>query len=457
MYLKIIKKNFKAHPLINILIILQMIAVFTVSLIMTSAVDEKVGDYIAIKDLLENDGLFCNGWFQNFEDNGEVITGTDQIKEKLRNVELVSTINYTNLETGYTVTVETPDFGIPELGTQSTYSLMAYALIYDDYAANLYIPEVQEGVWITESNPESEYPQAVITENPYGYKVGDIAKFQVLDVPIEVEIIGIIGDNEKYLGTISNNSIDTIDIRTPSYLNLFGRHFNSVRDEYTNLGYTEEQIERSFESDGYTEGEEPVNQPVVFFSMDEWNKTGAEAIMSDLLYIKYNESITEEEKMYNRKFVNEDMPLLSYSLRFSEIQENSLNMIMNDVYTLLPIIAAIYILAMIGSISVNAINCKNQSKSYSILYLCGAKKKHLILISMLYNIIVCLTALIITLGGFLICKSANLLENTVIQAGVYQLLLAVIIILVFVCISCIVPYVMLSKKSLNESLRKSGE
>ena len=452
MYLKIIKKNFKAHPLINILIILQMIAVFTVSLIMTSAVDEKVGDYIVIKDLLENDGLLCNGDFISPALDGEILTSTDQVKENLKNVELVSTIKYATLETGVEETIEVPGVDFP-----LTFSVTAYALIYDNYSANLYTPEISDGVWITESDMNSKYPQAVITENPYGYKVGDIAEFQVLDVPIEVEIIGIIGDNEKYLGTASYNTMDTTDIRTPSYLNLFGRHFNSVRDEYTNLGFTEEQIERIFESRGYPEGEEPANQPVVFFSLDEWNKTGAEARMSDSLYIKYNESITEEEKMYNRKFVNEEMPLLSYSLRFSEIQENSLNMIMNDVYTLLPIIAAIYILAMIGSISVNAINCKNQSKSYSILYLCGAKKKHLILISMLYNIIVCLTALIITLGGFLICHAANLLGNTVIQAGVYQLLLAVIIILVFVCISCIVPYVMLSKKSLNESLRKSGE
>ena len=433
MYIRTVKKQLLAHPLINLLIIIQMCVVFAVSMFTISVVEAKLKDYYVVKDLLESDGLFCGGLFLSPEKEGEQMKDTDYIKSNLKNVDFVSTISFSGFQTGV---------------DENNIVESAYTLIYDDYSANLYKPRMADGVWITECSDDCEYPQAVITENPFGYKVGDVIKIDGDEKELTIKIIGIIGDNEKYLAT--NTSEES---REPSYTVMFRRHFNKIRDELANQDMPEEEIEETLGVFGYETDSDPYNQPEFFFSMDEWKKTGEECSMSNSLFIKYNDDITDEEKIYNYRFMTQQIDVLTFALRFSDIQKNSMKIVNDDIDILVPIIVAVLLLALIGSLSSNAINCKTNMKNYSVYYLCGSEKKNIILINLLHNCVVLMISLILSVIVLLLLGVFKVFENTVIHFSMYYIPAVIAIAAFFVILSCIVPLTMIKRNNLSEALK----
>ena len=433
MYIRTVKKQIMAHPLINLMIIIQMCVVFVVTIFTISAVEAKLRDYYIVKDLLESDGLFCGGLFLSPEKEGEQMKDTDYIKSNLKNVDFVSTISFSGFQTGV---------------DENNIVESAYTLIYDDYSANLYKPRMADGVWITECSDDCEYPQAVITENPFGYKVGDVIKIDGDEKEQTIKIIGIIGDNEKYLAANSSDGS-----REQPYTVLFDKHFNKIRDELTNRGMSEEEIEETLGVFGYETDSDPYNQPEFFFSMDEWKKTGEECSMSNSLFIKYNDDITDEEKIYNYRFMTQQIDVLTFALRFSDIQKNSMKIVNDDIDILVPIIVAVLLLALIGSLSSNAINCKTNMKNYSVYYLCGGEKKNIIMINLLHNSVIIMLSFILSLIGLLLLSVFNVFENTVIRFSLYHIPAVILIAMVFVMLSCIVPLMMIKRKNLSETLK----
>ena len=63
LYGRVIGIFLKKHSFINVLISLQLIAVFVIGIIMTSIIDEKASSYEAVKPLLNGEGLYCGGYF----------------------------------------------------------------------------------------------------------------------------------------------------------------------------------------------------------------------------------------------------------------------------------------------------------------------------------------------------------------------------------------------------------
>ena len=433
MYIRTVKKQLLAHPLINLLIIIQLCVVFAVSMLTISVVEAKLKEYYVVKDLLASDGIFCGGSFLSPEKEGEQMKDTNYIKNNLKNVDVVSTISFAGFQTGV------KDNGEVDV---------AYTLIYDDFAANLYKPRMADGVWITESSDDCEYPQAVITENPFGYKVGDVIKIDGDEKELTIKIIGIIGDNEKYLAT--NTSEES---REPSYTVMFRRHFNKIRDELANQDMPEDEIEETLGIFGYGPDSDPYNQPEFLFSMDEWKKTGEECYMSNSLFIKYNDDITDEEKLYNLRFMTQEVEVLSFALRFSDIEKSSLRTVNDDIDTLVPIIVAVMLLALIGSLSSNAINCKTNMKNYSVYYLCGSEKKNIILINLLHNCVVLMISLILSVIVLLLLGVFKVFENTVIHFSMYYIPAVIAIAAFFVILSCIVPLTMIKRNNLSEALK----
>lgn len=433
MYGTIIINSIKRTPFINTLIVIQMMIVFAVGIIMSSAIEEKANYYEAVEPLINGDGLYCGGYFLQDSNNGGLLNSTEKIKSNLKNIDFISTVNFSSLQLGVnSVTNEIE---------------VAYVLIYDEYAANLYTPIIEDGVWITKSNDSDKIAQAVITQNCLGYKSGDVVSFETDSGTVKVRIIGVIGDNEKYLGANADN-----ESKEPSYQSMLSQHFNSLNDELKNKGYSDEKIAENIESLGYSKNFVVYNEPVIFFLDKEWKKTGEDAVMSDSLYIRYNENISNDEKLYNRKFVNEQMPILSFAIRFSQLRENSLDIVYGELYTLFPIQVAVFLLVLIGSVSVNLINCKNNMRNNSILYLSGARKKNLLFISVIYNALICGVSMIITVAGVTLLSSSKF-KGTVIACGWKQLIICLIVFLVYIVISCIVPYIMLTEKSINKALK----
>lgn len=269
---------------------------------------------------------------------------------------------------------------------------------------------------------------------------------------MKVRIIGVIGDNEKYLGANSE-----YESNEPSYQLMLSTHFNCLNDQLKNKGFTNEEIALKLESLGYSADSIVYNEPVLFFTDKEWNKTDLDSVMSDSLFIKYNRNISDDEKLYNRKYINENLSVLSFAIPFSQLNNNSQTIVYRELYTLMPIMCAIYLLVLIASVSVNAINCKNNIRNEAILYLGGAKRKQLLTINVIYNGLICIVSLIISIAGSLIFYKAGLFSKTVITLGWKPITICLIVCAVYILVSCIISCIILTPKALKKAIILSEE
>ena len=100
-------------------------------------------------------------------------------------------------------------------------------------------PTIEKGSWITDSKQSDDIPQAVITRNYQGYNVNDIAEFETENGTLKVRIIGVIGDNEKYLGANSeyesnepyNLHYGLIHVGLPTLVDLTKDKLPSIKEE----------------------------------------------------------------------------------------------------------------------------------------------------------------------------------------------------------------------------------
>lgn len=435
-YKRIISIQMKKNLLINLFIIIQIAAVFAISIITISAVKNEMTYYNAVKPAISDDGVICGGYFLDDEEESGLYSSTEKLKSSLKNVELISSIDFTSLQTGQNE--ETGEI------------LTAYTLIYDDYSANLYRPNVKEGKWITETAMEnsSDHIMAVVTKNNYGWKVGDIVTLTGLENDVTIEVIGIIDDNEKYL--CANTNFETY---RPSYNFMFSSHFSSLNDELINRGFTDEEIKNEIKTLGYTT-DIVYNQPVFFIIESEWKKTEEPKIMSDLLYIKYNKNITEQEKLYNRKYINENLNEISFVLKMSDINYNSKNEIHSEILTFAPIMVVVFLLSIVGVVCINAINCRNQMRIYSIFYLNGAEKTNILKITAIANTFLVLLALIICIVAFVVLNILGVLSKVVISFSMSEFLLIVLESGFFVLISVMIMTIMIRKNKFSKEIKE---
>lgn len=96
---------------------------------------------------------------------------------------------------------------------------------------------------------------------------------------------------------------------------MLSTHFNCLNDQLKNKGFTNEEIALKLESLGYSADSIVYNEPVLFFTDKEWNKTDLDSVMSDSLFIKYNRNIS-----MMKSFTTENIStriFLYYHLRYS--------------------------------------------------------------------------------------------------------------------------------------------
>lgn len=430
-YGKLIKIQLKKHILINLFIVLQITAVILAGIVSISAVQSKLELYESVRPMISSDGMLCNGYFTDPDEQDGLFRDTEKLKSEMKNVDLISSINFSSLQTGV-------DENTGEVKT-------AYVLIYDEYASNLFTPKIAEGEWITNSS-DGEHTKAVVTRNPYGWKVGDIVSAEGVDGEVDLEIIGIIDDNERYL--CYNTSAAKNE---PTYNNMFSSHFNTLNDELKNRGLSDEEIKQEFESLGYTD-EIVYNEPVLFVADSEWAKTGETSIMSDSMYIRYKQGSNDNDRLFNRKYIQENLNVLSSAIRFSDIEQNSIESIEIELLTFMPVLAVVFLIATVGLVCINTINCKNQMHNYAVLDLNGAGKGCFYKVTILYNLILCFAAIVLSACVLLVCNIFGALDDMIIEFGIVQLISIAIVVLLFVLLACICVRVMINRASLFEAL-----
>ena len=166
------------------------------------------------------------------------------------------------------------------------------------------------------------------------------------------------------------------------------------------------------------------------------------------LFVVYEKGLNDEEKLeLNRKLYQ-----FGALMDLSELNQNSIEYLKSDITLILPISLCILILTLINSVAVNAIQTKTNLKAYSIFFICGAKWKVGIIISLLNGLFTWLFGVV--LSGILafIFTNMNGSSQYIISFNLPEIIMCVLMGLLNIIVSIILPILIISKQNPRELL-----
>ena len=263
-------------------------------------------------------------------------------------------------------------------------------IAYDDEFIESYAPPLEEGVWLSDTDITYEkdgYIPAVITYCGGRYKVGDelTQEFQIADeggnlqtVTEKFKIVGILKDKASIASYVLDNPLAHEDHR--DIYNVFSDSFEENDYLLTRLS-------------------------------DEYACYSGGSVVWGTQFVFYDGASDEEFKQHgndlNGKFI---------AVALSEIKDNSMQYIYEQMYTLFPIAVCIFILTIISTVSISAIYTKRQLRNYAIFYICGARWRTCALRSLKNSAITCGIAAVIS-ALVLIVGKLTFFKETVISFG----------------------------------------
>ncbi len=308
-----------------------------------------------------------------------------------------------------------------------------YSLAYDKEFIEGFTPELSAGRWLDYTRGDG-IVEAVISADAYNLQVGDTLTMydiymQQPDCALTVEIVGEISDGERIVGYTNN-------IRNPVY------DYQGVYCDF------------------YPEQEE---MPIILLSIDNINTGMAikenhsiERMMTGLMFVIFSPDITQEEQIYNERFLATYVRTMEKA-DMHEIKQNSFTSIKERMLAIFPIFLCVFILTVISATVSCAITVKRQMKDYTIYSICGMQWNKSIIITILD----CLyTAAIGTVLCVILIKAGQSLswfQNTMLDIGIFQFLSIAAVTIFYILISAIMPYALIKGTSLNDELRRAWD
>ncbi len=138
---------------------------------------------------------------------------------------------------------------------------------------------------------------------------------------------------------------------------------------------------------------------------------------------------------------------------FEEIRDRSMNYVLEQIRTLMPIAVCIFLLMLISAVSVNAIYTKRQLRNYAIFYICGARWRSCALKSLKNELVTCGIASAIT-AAVLIIGKYTFLKKMLVLFGLPQLGLCAAVMLLYLALSVIMPLCIIGSAQPKDVLKE---
>lgn len=387
-------KNIIHHPVLNFLLLVQMIAVYFIAISISSSVESRFYDYLPFQTILASNGEFFNMIYAQDPDTGYTLN-----KELLLN----------HLQ-GSPQIYATYDVWVQYNGSSGH----DHYISYDDALLQCYQPELESGKWFPkELNPTEPIP-VVISQNNYGLKEGDLIILSPFGTEIELKakVIGVLKEGASYINCTHPKN------------DAF-----SAKNLYTNYYYA---IEES-----------------VLFILPQSVLQKYNTIITQMhgpMFIEYDSAEQENNHKFLIQLNN------SFNSSLLSIKNNSINYIFEQCKLLLPIMICCLLFSIIGALSINALMTKRRMKTFGILYICGLKWKGCEMISVISSFVIGGFALIITLLATVLLDRKGLLASTVVNTGWIQLVSALGIFLIYELFSFILPALLINSKTPKQVL-----
>lgn len=397
MLFKLGLKNIKRNLIMNILIIFQMTIVFIVCISMVSTIVSRFMLYSPFSKELNSKGyFFCinNGINPT---TGNTMVSNEELCDLIEDEETVSAVyspwlSYNNNEIN--------------------------CLSYDREYIEKFTPELASGMWLNTNEKISDIVHTVVSQNQYNLNVGDVVKLNCFDTVIKAEIVGILKENSKIIDfSVSTNGI--IDCR-----NLYNNY---------NFKYEEKPLFIFYQN-------ELTNKPVV-------------TQLNGPVIINYPDSISDD-KIESNNFKIRKM-MTSAAIPLEKLKENSLNYIFSQLYDMMPIFICVFLLTIVGALSMSALSVKQQLNNYAVYYICGLKWKKCAIVNFWSSFICVIVSFLISIIVVAYLKSTKTFGETVIEMGFWQLFGCLSIIIIYVLLSMILPIQIIGSNTANKILKSN--
>lgn len=399
-------KELKRHIIMNIITFIELTVSIILVCIMVSAVMIRYKYYEPFADMYSSSGIYCE--FSQASVNGsnytsmEELLGNDDIFPYLSSPEQIVSTNKV--------------MAFPMIENEN---VPCYSYSYNDELINRYRPELSSGNWFKITKTD-DMLNAVVSENEYGWKVGDTIPVHFAckgwDGIIEVKIIGELEENTKLPGISHNHTGENNS-------NMF----------FSSFDYDEEKV------------------PLLLFSYSQ--------LKSKDVFQSLNSAIIKYTKNTDTKTLADDQKTIAsfgspFSIKLSELNENSIEYFKIQVYNYLPIIIVVMVLTLVSSISITAISARRRLHDYGIYYVCGLKWKSCSFVNLYYSLILGILSLIIALLLMRFTDSIPLLGQMTILLNIWTIVAVIAVMITFIVGSMIMPLIIIGNNTPKEILTR---
>lgn len=415
-------KEFIRNIKFNVFIIVQLAFVFAMIVFMISSVQQNLRYYLPLNDFLGKDGVYITSGLQfnsivENNDDDSLLEYSNYFDEALYAKELFLYGEFSDSE----IAKSKEDLSyIPESDNQYE----ANAAAYYKNVIDLYTPVMVDGEWLSEADNysnEENVLHAVITENDYGLKVGDVYTQSL---------------------AITDSGYKNFKIKIIGVMKSGTRSFGMITDYDARIRYTAADMFKSYST-------EQEGVPLVLFSMDELNKYNCYSFFCGGTMIKFKDGLSDEEY---QKAIESSYGLGTY-IEFKEIRENSLKQIKSELTVLTPIVGGIILLVIVSVLSMSAVNTNKQLRNYGVYYMCGCKWKQCTMINVLSIFISEIAAGILAYIGLRLAEIFGFLKNTVVTLGAWQLIGCLCVVVITLIASLIMPVLIIGKSTPREIIK----
>lgn len=408
--LKISFYELKNNIWINILICIQLIIVFVLAIATSSIIAYHYTCYNNFKDYFESDGYLYNMDYFYLNDNNLIATDSQDIENELSHADVIAS---------YEPMVNYYDSNGRKLDLAS--------IAYDREIIKRHTPEISEGTWLKPDSEDDDCIGAVISQNNYNIKVGDIIFmnnifYEYPEKLLKIKIIGVLEDNARIIGYTKNTYRNTRD----------------YSDIYCDYSLDNEDIPMLI-----------MNEESIKYCHEKYD---VEAFVKGWVFVKFSDDITEDQIIQNETILG-NYAQIATKEDLAEVAVKSQDNLREKLIAILPIFIGAFILTIISSLCSGAVSVKKQMKNYAIYSICGMPWHQSTGISVIATYILTAISFIISIGCIFIITSIN--KETTINFGIVQFGVCIGVALIYSIISALLPSLIINGTSIKEILRNN--
>lgn len=377
---------------LNLFIFIETAIIIVAANVIISNINSRWMLYEPLSYVVESDGYIFSIFEGDEDENNLYIEKMKKIEKKLKGD---VTIHRTYVYEGF------------DKGKNASLSVYGFE---KEFFANMAFP-LKDGSFrkLRQSN-DGEYIECVVTPNNLGYGVGSIITC---------------GDSEKVMFKVVGVLTDSTYVTS------------STTWGYGCRGFFESYTLKDSGSKG-----------IYMYANAEKLKSVTGSYPCESEFITYNRKPSDYEYKYNNTVLGKR----GYLFTLEQFKKNSLEYIEKLIKRTIPIYAGVMIIIGIGIICATIIQIKSRMKEYSIYYLCGASKGKCIFVSIVYNLIINLSAVIIGVCSFVVIYYSGINGKIGMIVNEYNMYVTMAIMAILLLVSAIVPFIRLGMTSVKELL-----